>query len=108
MCLPSFQSVDGLPVYLKLLYHFAFNVMPYVQAAATYGLFLVGPLYILLGLIELFSRRTSVSVSESIGTRGNIMRLAVPLASSSSSGGLTKDFVRYTPINGSFRGKEDV
>lgn len=119
------QSVDGLPVYLKLLYHFAFNIMPHVQTAAIYGLFVVGPLCIALGVIGLFRRKTGRGGGRAgegpnggAVARSNIVRLAVPLTSGGVSVGmgggggsghrLTKEFVRYSPINISFHSKEDV
>lgn len=130
--LSPLQSVDGLPVYLKLLYHFAFNIMPHVQTAAIYGLFVVGPLYIALGVIGLFRRKTgrrscrratAVGGTTSTGlARSNIVRLAVPLTGAlghiSGRGGggspgaaMAKEFVRYSPINNNSVGllmKEDV
>lgn len=118
------QSVDGLPLYLTVLYHFAFNIMPVVQTAAIYGLFVMGPLSIGLGVIGLFRRRktgnrqgpssptTAVSV---VARRSNIVRLTmsgiggVAGAGGGGSGGrVAKEFVRYSPINISFQTKEDV
>lgn len=104
----SLQSVDGLPVPLKLLYHIAFNIMPHVQTAAIYGLFVLGPLCIALGVLGLFKerRRRTHGPGQTVA-RSNIVRLAVPLTSGVGSR-LTKEFVRYSPINMSLRSKEDV
>lgn len=117
------QSVDGLPLYLTALYHFAFNIMPVVQTAAIYGLFVMGPLSIGLGVIGLFRRRktrnrqgpsSATPAVSVVARRSNIVRLTMSGIGGSCAGGggsggrVAKEFVRYTPINISFQTKEDV
>lgn len=85
--------------------------MPHVQTAAIYGLFVLGPLCIALGVLGLFKERRRTHGPGQTVARSNIVRLAVPLTSgvgSSVGSRLTKEFVRYSPINMSFRSKEDV
>lgn len=110
-------------MFLKVLYHVAFNIMPYVQWTVIYSLFVAGPLSIGLGIVKLFRRTTSGQGGPSNGLRGNIVRLTrvgsgVLNGGSGGGGGavngsagshrLTRGFVRYAPINIAIQSKEDA
>lgn len=87
--------------------------MPYVQEAAIYGLFILGPLYIALGVTGLFKRKADRGTTgrgpSATLARSNIVRLTGGGSSGCSGPSrLTKEFVRYSPISISFHQKEDV